>query len=212
MKSESEYSRDALIDRMGTYGISDTMKGYFRKCIEFHTYPAPGMLIGVFMVDYALDLLRMKPGDKLFVTCETEKCLPDPPQVILRTTIGNHRLRIVPIGKFAMSFTPLSKEDPAKGVRVYLDKMKMKQYPALNSWYENSPSFDPDTQKKPLADEILSAGRKILSYETITMKVSPKRKWKSVTCSICGDTVPDYLAKDGKCLGCGSDRYYEKAG
>src|SRR5512145_20431 len=70
---------------------------------EFHTYPAPGVLIGAFMVDYAMELLRVTPDLKLYGVCETPNCLPDALQVMARCTTGNNRLRIVPIGKFAIA-------------------------------------------------------------------------------------------------------------
>ena len=34
----------------------------FTRCISFHTITAPGLFIGVFMVDYALELLDAQPG------------------------------------------------------------------------------------------------------------------------------------------------------
>jgi len=61
-----------------------------------------------------------------------------------------------------------------------------------------------------LQDEIFSAGREILSSEKVRIEVRAKKKWKSVTCPGCGETVPDYLVVDGHCGACGSMKYYEK--
>lgn len=210
MQTISEYSTEELLGKMDAMGIPEDLRESFRKCIDFHTYAAPGMLIGVFMVDYALSLTGKKPGEKIFVTCETHKCLPDPPQVIMNATTGNHRLRVLPIGKFAITLTPFSAKDRAEGVRVYVDREKLKRYPTIASWYDNTPAFKPATMKKQLADEILAAGHDILSFERIRMKVTHKKKWNSVTCPSCGEQVPQDLMEGNRCAGCGSLSYYEK--
>ncbi len=209
METGSASPDRGFISQLDGHGITPSMREYFLKCTEFHTYPAPGMLIGVFMVDYALDLLHKDPRDKIFVVAETEKCLPDPPQVILHATCGNHRLKILPIGKFALSFTPVSTAASAEGVRVYLDLAKLAPYPALRHWYDNKPPGAAPAPRSSIVDDILAAGRSIFSYEWIRIPVSPKKKWNSVVCTRCGDQVPDYLIEDGVCAGCGSLRYYE---
>ena len=210
MPAIPEYSSAELLSKMDAMGMPNELRESFRKCIDFHTYAAPGMLIGVFMVDYALTLLGKKPEDKISVTCETTKCLPDPPQIIMHATTGNHRLRVLPIGKFAMTLTPFSAKESAEGIRVYLDKEKLKKYPTISSWYDNSSSFKPATMKKQLADEILAAGQGMFSHERIKMRVTHKKKWNSVTCPVCGDQVPEYMMEGDKCAACGSMAYYEK--
>jgi len=64
--------------------------------------------------------------------------------------------------------------------------------------------------KRQLVDEILAAGRDILSCERIRMKVTPKKRWKSVTCPLCGEQIPEDLMEGDHCAGCGSLAYYEK--
>jgi formylmethanofuran dehydrogenase subunit E len=162
------------------------------------------------MVDYALELLRESPERKLYAVCETPKCLPDAIQVIARCTTGNSRLRIVPIGKFAVTLNGPSDKETADAVRVFVDLKKLKEFPTIDLWYANSPAYEKATMKGTLQDEIFGAGRKILSFERVRVGVSPKKKWKSVTCPCCGETVPDYLF-DGNCCGaCGSMKYYEQ--
>ena len=63
---------------------------------------------------------------------------------------------------------------------------------------------------KSLQMEIFCAGRQILSSENVRVKVNGKRRWKSVTCPGCGETVPDYLIEGDHCGACGSMKYYEK--
>jgi len=190
--------------------IPPQLQEQVRQLSSFHTYAAPGILIGVFMVDYALELLGVGPDQKLYGVCETPKCLPDALQVMARCTTGNNRLRVVPIGKFAITLNGSSDKEMADAVRVYLDLEKVKNYPTLNLWYFNSPAFDKRTMGDKLRDDIFRAGRDVLSFEKVRIPVRAKKKWKSVMCPVCGETVPDYLVVDGRCGACGSMKYYEK--
>jgi len=196
--------------RMDACGLSPKMKDYMNRVVTFHDSPAPGVLIGAFMVDYALELLGVAPGEKIFAVCETPKCAPDALQVIANITTGNNRLRIIPIGKFAMTVNAATANPTAESVRVYIDPEKLKQYPVIDLWYANDPKFVSSTMGIPLQEEIFRAGRDILSFERVHVSVTPKRKWKSVTCPCCGDSVPDYLFENDRCGGCGSKKYYEK--
>ncbi|MGB4235082.1 MAG: formylmethanofuran dehydrogenase subunit E family protein [Methanoregulaceae archaeon] len=210
MQLVPEYSQVEVSERLVAAGIKPELREFFNKCIDFHTYAAPGLLIGVFMVDYALELLGKKPTDRIYVTCETHKCLPDPPQVIMHATIGNHRLRVLPIGKFALTLTPFSAKEYADGVRVYIDRKKLEKYPVVALWFDNSPDFNAGTMKRQLVDEILTSGRDILSFDRIRMKVTHKKKWRSATCPSCGEQIAEDLMEEGICAGCGSLAYYEK--
>lgn len=198
-----------LRENMDAYNINPRLQELFTRCITFHTYPAPGLFIGVFMVDYALELLGARPGEKLYAVAETYKCVPDPIQVIARCTFGNHRLQVVPIGKFAITLNRPSDKPKIEGVRVYVDAAKLKNYPIINAWYTHSPGFNSRTMIYPLIDEILKAGRNILSSERVRVKVPLKQSWKSVRCSSCGEMVPDITLDGDRCMGCGPASYYE---
>ncbi|MFA5348028.1 MAG: formylmethanofuran dehydrogenase subunit E family protein [Methanoregula sp.] len=204
------FSPEDFNARMDACGLDLKMKDYLNRVVAFHTSPAPGVLIGVFMVDFALELLGAAPGEKLFGVCETPKCAPDALQVIANVTTGNNRLRVIPIGKFAITVNAATTKPIAEGVRVYIDLEKLKRYPVIDIWYANSPSFNKHTMEIQLQEEIFSAGRDILSFEHVRLRVTPKRKWKSVTCPCCGDTIPDYLFESDRCGGCGSMKYFEK--
>jgi formylmethanofuran dehydrogenase subunit E len=197
---------------MDSHSISPPLQEYFERCIEFHTYPAPGLLIGVFMVDYVLELLCAAPGEKLYAVCETHKCAPDPLQVILHCTYGNHRLRVIPMGRFAMTLNRPSTGPFTEGIRVFIDPGKIEKFPLIKAWFTNDPSFSQRSMALPLIDEIFKAGRAILSAEKVRVKVTPKQKWKSGKCRVCGETVPEDLLEKGVCLGCGPNAYYEKTG
>jgi formylmethanofuran dehydrogenase subunit E len=205
-----EGSPEALTASMKKNGIPPALMQQILRLSEFHTYPAPGVLIGAFMVDYALELLGVAPDKKLYGVCETPKCLPDALQVIARCTTGNNRLRVVPIGKFAITLNAPTESEVAEAVRVYVDLQKLKLFPTIDIWYANSPAYQKHTMKDRLQDEIFRAGRNILSFERVRVIVKKKKKWTSVTCPCCGETVPDYLIEGDRCGACGSMKYYEK--
>jgi formylmethanofuran dehydrogenase subunit E len=66
--------------------------------------------------------------------------------------------------------------------------------------------------KNLLMDEIFRAGRHLLSSERVRVQVMKKKKWTSVTCPRCGETVPDYLIEGDHCGACGSMKYYKEIG
>jgi formylmethanofuran dehydrogenase subunit E len=182
----------------------------FKRCIDFHTFAAPGLLVGVFMVDQALELLNPPEGEKIYAVCETTKCLPDALQVIAHCTTGNHRLRVIPIGKFAITMNGPADSPYVNGIRVFVDGDKIERYPTFALWYTKDPLFDPRTRGIDLIDEVIDAGRDLLSHERVRVKVPQKWPWKSAICSICGEMVPDNLLVDGACTDCRSQSYYEK--
>ena len=209
MSGKHDDQEGQLKSVMDTHRISPRVQTWIEQLVGFHTYAAPGILIGAFMVDYALELLKASPDQKLYGVCETPKCLPDALQVIAHCTTGNSRLRVIPIGKFAITLNVPSDKETAEAVRVYVDQKKLKNYPVIDTWYANSPAYDKRTMKDELLDEIFRAGRSILSFERVRVGIKPKKQWKSVTCPGCGETVPDYLIVDGHCGACGSMMYYE---
>jgi len=204
------YSRNELEARMDRCGVNPRLKEAVHTCAAFHSYPAPGALIGAVMVDYALELIGANPDEKLYAVCETPKCAPDAAQAIAHCTTGNNRLRIVPIGKFAITMNAATDKETADAVRVYVDLNKLKKFRIIDTWYANSPAFDKATMRELLQEEIFRAGRQILSFERVRVPVTKKRSWKSVTCPCCGETVPDYLIEGDHCGACGSMKYYEK--
>ncbi len=185
---------------------------YVNRSISFHTHPAPGVIIAVFMVDLALELLGARPGEPLYAICETRKCAPDPLQVILGCTAGNKRLRVLPIGRFAIAVNRPSDGPAADGVRVFIDSRKVARFPMIRAWYSPGRGSGRKGREGALYEEIFHAGREILSHERVRVKVPPKEKWEPATCPRCGEMVPGDLLEDGICAGCGSMAYYEKAG
>jgi formylmethanofuran dehydrogenase subunit E len=197
---------ETLMKRNGT---EERIREYLRQCIAFHSFAAPGLLIGVFMVDLALEKLGAASNDKVYAVAETSKCAPDAVQVITHATIGNRRLRIIESGRFSITLNRPSSGKEAKGVRVYVDAAKIKDYPILNQWYTNDSAFEHVTDRDVIYDDILRGGRRILSWEPVSVMVPRKEQWKSVTCSVCSEIVPDYLLKNGVCATCLTKKYYE---
>ncbi len=204
-----EHSTD-IHELMKLSRTSDRIKGYIADCVKFHTFPAAGLLLGVFMVDLALEKLEAKPGDRLYAVSESPKCLPDAVQVITHCTYGNHRLRVINTGRFSITINRFSEGRSARGVRVFMDTRKVAAYPTLNAWYTNDPDYRGGVDGKGLLEEILRAGRDVLSWEYVNVRFTPKEKWSPVKCRSCGEMVPGNTTEDGVCRACGSMAYYER--
>ena len=210
MQPRLNHTWEDIEARLESRGSSPELIGDFKRCIDFHTFAAPGLLVGVFMVDYAMELLEFTRGEKIYAVCETTKCLPDALQVVAHCTTGNHRLRVIPIGKFAITMNGPADAPYVNGLRVFVDGEKIGKYPTFALWYTKDPLFDPRTRGIDLIDEVIDSGRDILSFERVRVKVPQKWPWKSAICTICGEMVPDNLLVDGACTDCRSQSYYEK--
>lgn len=194
---------------MKEYHTGERIKRYITDCVKFHTFPAAGLLLGVFMVDLALEKLGAKPGDRLYAVSESQKCLPDAVQVITHCTYGNHKLRVINTGRFSITINRFSEGRSAHGVRVFVVAEKTKAYPTLHAWYTNDPSYKGGVDGQDLLRDILAAGKDILSWEYVNVRFTPKEKWNSVACPSCGEMVPENTLEDGKCRACGSMAYYD---
>ena len=126
--------------------LYEKLKKDIEKAAEFHGGCPPGIPIGVYMVDYALELL----GDykKLKCVAETPRCLTNSVQVMTSCTLGNPYFKVVDYGKYA--FTLYDRES-GEGVRIYVDTKKFDRdkYPLLCSWFlrDKSPMSKLDKKK-----------------------------------------------------------------
>ncbi len=202
-------SAGGVLARARVLGVPDHLQRMIERCSEFHTYPAPGLVMGVFMVDWALERLRATPGEKVFGVAETKKCLPDALQVIAHCTIGNNRLRVLDAGRFAIAVNRPSVGETAPGVRVAVDPARLGAFPTLSAWFMHDPAFDKRASAGELMEEILEGGRRYLAVEEIMVRVDPRREWSAGRCGACGEPVPDTLLVDGVCAACGEQRYYD---
>jgi formylmethanofuran dehydrogenase subunit E len=151
------------------------------------------------------------PGDRLYAVSETHKCAPDALQVIIGATMGNHRLRLIDTGRFAITINKYSEGTTAPGARVSVDALQVKKYPVLNLWYTNDPRFKGGVDAPKLQEDIFRAGRDILAWEPVQVHFTPKQKWASRTCPSCGEMAPEDTFEGGVCRGCGRMAYYDKA-
>jgi formylmethanofuran dehydrogenase subunit E len=165
--------------------------------------------MGVFMVDWAIEGLQARPGEKLFAVAETRKCLPDALQVIAHCTVGNNRLRVLNAGRFAIAMNRPSTADTASGVRISVDAGRLDDFPVLRAWFMHDRSFDRRTMTDALFDEILGGSRRYLAFERVSVRFDPKQSWAAGRCDCCGEPVPDTLLRDGVCAACGEQRYYQ---
>ena len=115
--------------RVGRY----TFEEYCEVCKGFHGAAAPGVLVGGLLVDLAR---RSLPVGTLFeAICETRACLPDAIQLLTPCTTGNGRLRIVNVGRFAL--TLYDKYHRPRDARPSGCEPNWTGYPEVKSWFLN---------------------------------------------------------------------------
>ena len=78
-----------------------TYDEYIEMIKAFHGTVAPGVVLGGFMVDLAYR--NLPQGEYFDAISETRACLPDALQLLTPCTVGNGWLRIIDLGRFALS-------------------------------------------------------------------------------------------------------------
>jgi formylmethanofuran dehydrogenase subunit E len=174
-----------------------TVEEYKKKVEGFHTNVAPGVLTGGFMVE--LGCRNLPKGILFEVICETGKCLPDAVQLLTPCTIGNQRMRIIDLGRYAVTFYD---KYTGEGVRVSIDRNKLEKFPEIKAWFLNLKSKkEQDFQK--LQDEVEKAGEEIHSIEKVQVEPALfKSKPKKVNrlCPVCNEM---YQSERPYCPACG---------
>jgi formylmethanofuran dehydrogenase subunit E len=166
---------------------------------SFHGYLSTGAFIGIQMLNIAKRVLDADPGERLYVTCETYNCLPDPFQILAGCTIGNKKMKIRDSGKMAVVVNKRAPENQmlVKSVRIVLDPAKTAQYPRLHEWYMK-------TGKVPHEEAIsllIDAGESMYTYEIMDIELPGKPEKHIALCDKCGES---FVQKNGGalCLGC----------
>ena len=170
---------------------------------NFHGWQAPGLVLGLFMVDWAIE--RIGNDIEADAIVETRHCLPDAIQLFTTCTVGNGWMKILDWDKFALS---LYDRRTKHGFRVWLDLEKTQRYPELYKWYLRL------IPKKELPLDvllgvILEAGRQVLSSNAITMTRYHDRVKKTHVnvCPVCNEA---FAATQGPiCLACKGQGYYD---
>jgi formylmethanofuran dehydrogenase subunit E len=160
----------------------------FLKIVEsFHGYPAPGVLIGAKMVDIAMN--RMPTGVLFDAVCESSKCLPDAVQLLTPCTLGNGWLRVVPLGRYALT---LFDKRSGQGIRVYVDPVRLEPYPETRYWF-----FGTKPKRKDKTDLLIHEIRQARDglYGVQPVRVTPEFLSKAPSdpraiCPECGETYP----------------------
>ena len=169
------------------------------KIVPFHGYLSTGAFIGIQMLNMASDLLDIKVGDKIYVTCETLNCLPDPFQILCGCTIGNKGLKVLDYDKMAITINKSAEpgQDYVKGVRIFLDPEKTAKYPVFHAWIMN----ERKVPHEEAVSELIKAGDDVYTWELVDVSVPMKEKKNVVICEVCGES---FIKKDEKnvCKGC----------
>lgn len=188
---------------IGSYTFSQFME----KAAEFHGYPAPGLLVGGYMVETAKALL---PEGTLFeAVVETKKCLPDAVQLLSLCSAGNQWMKVIDLGKYALS---LFDKFTGEGYRVHLDPERMRAYPEILAWFlKQKPKAEQDSEQ--LLKEIEAAGNSICGVAPIRVRsrmLGHAHMGAIGICSLCGEAYP---SNDGLiCRGCQGEAPYTLTG
>lgn len=191
------------MDQIGRYSFDE----FVETITSFHGYPAPGLIIGGFMVDLALS--RMPEGILLDAISETPTCLPDAIQLLTPCTVGNGWLKVMNLGRFALS---LYEKYEGEGVRVYLDPARLERWPEIKTWlYKLKPKREQDNER--LLEEIRRAGRELCSVQRVRIDarhLGKKSRGAVGNCPSCGEPYP--LQDGGVCRGCQGETPYTPPG
>lgn len=174
-----------------------TVEEYIEKVRSFHGYTAPGLIIGGFMIDLAYRHLPKEA--RLDSISETDTCLPDAIQLLTHCTIGNGWLKVINLGRFALT---LYDPNTGDGVRVSINPAKLEKWLEIKNWFfKLVPKKQQDTQK--LIEQIQEAGADICNYKKVKVDLSIVSKKHRTGLAICPRCKESYPVVDGEiCLGC----------
>ncbi len=181
-------------------------KEFLRKAEEFHGYPAPGLLVGGIMVDLALR--NLPPGELFDVICETDSCLPDAVQLLTPCTIGNGWLKVIPAGRYALTFF---EKHGGEGVRVSINAGKLEKYPELKNWFLRLKTKK-EQDAELLRAEILNADDDLFAVSPVFVDAGLLGHMHGGTIGLCPSCGEAYPRSDGeRCRVCQGYVLYRKA-
>lgn len=186
-------------NRIGSHSFGE----YCSIVERFHGSPAPGVLIGGYMVDLARQ--GMAEGVLFEAICETRVCLPDAIQLLTPCTTGNNRVKVVHVGRFALT---LYDKVTGIGFRAFLDVSKLNRWSEIRTWFlKLKPKSEQDGVR--LLEEIGAAGTSILGVEPVTVKPAFLEKSKLGPVRLCPSCGEAYPNSDGdRCGGCRGELPY----
>jgi formylmethanofuran dehydrogenase subunit E len=183
------------------------LENYLRQVRSFHGHVAPGVVVGGFMVHLARAGI---PEGVLFdAICETPVCLPDAIQLLTPCTVGNGWVKIINLGRFALS---LYDKDQGNGFRVFLDPKKLDEWPEIKTWFlKLKPK--PEQNMELLMAQIGKAGETLCGIHPVRIRTDLLKKQKRGKIVVCPDCGEAYPSRDGKaCRGCRGESPYVVTG
>ncbi|MBA4392264.1 MAG: tRNA CCA-pyrophosphorylase [Desulfobacca sp.] len=185
--------------QIGSYSFTE----FVDEVKKFHGFPAPGVILGGIMVDFALHHM---PPDSLFnVLSETNKCLPDAVQLLTPCTIGNGWLSIRNFGRFALAFYD---KDTGKGIRVVLNPLQIDAWPDIKDWYYKLKAKE-EVDADLLLASIQKGGDSLCQFREIQVLpdlLKKRKRGRRIICPQCLEAYPDN--GQGLCLACKGESPY----
>jgi formylmethanofuran dehydrogenase subunit E len=176
---------------------------YLHRVKSFHGHVAPGVVIGGFMVHLARS--RMPEGTLFDAISETPACLPDAIQLLTPCTVGNGWLKIINLGRFAIS---LYDKYNGNGIRVFLDPGKLEKWPEIKAWFLKLKSRKEQSHEDILF-QIKHAGVEIYGVCPVQIKPEFLKKRDKGKIGICSSCAEAYPLKDGSiCIACQGNSPY----
>jgi len=173
---------------IGPYSFEE----FLERASAFHGNPAPGLLIGGYMVELARS--RLLPQGTIFdAVVETPKCLPDAVQLLTPCSIGNGWMKVINWGLYALT---LYDKYTGKGVRVWLDPERLEKWSEIRAWYlKLKPAREQD--KDRLLDEMRRAGGSVCGVSPVRVKIEQLKKKSRGAIEICPVCKEGYPSNDG---------------
>lgn len=174
---------------------------------DFHGYRSPGMLIGGFMVEAALDRLGATPY--LNIVSESVVCLPDAIQLLTPCTIGNGFLQIFDWGIFALTAYDRMR---LSGQRASLDLDRIQSYPLIQQWFDRSVRKNEKPPFEAFSAEVQEACSEVIVCQVVRMERALKedRPVPTSRCAGCGESYA--LRLGDRCPACLGRAYYHREG
>jgi formylmethanofuran dehydrogenase subunit E len=170
---------------------------------SFHGFAAPGVVIGVFMVDWARE--RIGRETEADAVVETLRCLPDAVQLFTACTLGNGWMRVLDWDRFALT---LYDRVSHRGARVWLDPDKTAAFPDIHGWFlKKIPKSE--LPLDVLLSGIFEARRAMLSCREVVVTDFLRRPKKEfvLICPGCGEAFDPRAGE--RCRGCRDGAYFE---
>ncbi len=183
--------------------LSYPFEEFVERVRTFHGFAAPGVIVGGIMIESAFQ--HLPPDGLLNAVCETPACLPDAIQILTAKTVGNGRLTVINLGRFALTFYDKSS---GKGVRVSLDPEKIDSWPAIKEWlFKLKPKKQQDYPL--LMQQIRESGTGICRIEQVRVALPFRQKKGRGRIAVCPRCKEAYPIADGEiCRGCRGDSAY----